>query len=313
MPNMKSPKSPTAKNAWRHSSREEIHEQPVDKPGTLHLVSLPIGNLGDITQRALDVLKSVHTIAAEDTRNTGNLLRHFVIHTQLVACHDHNEQEMAPRIIAQLQSGQDVALVSDAGSPLVSDPGYRIVTAAIAAGLSITALPGANAVLPALQLSGLPPHPFYFNGFLPVRSSARQRAMRDLAVLPATMIFYEAPHRLAEMLEDAVFVLGRERRAAVVREISKKFEETRRGTLYQLQQFYERHPAKGEVVVVIDGQKERAKWEESQVHDAMRDAMAGGATFRDAVEIITAESGWAKKEVYDAGLALRSGNQSSES
>ncbi len=303
---MKSLKSPTAKNASRHSSREEKTTQPGEKAGTLYLVPLPIGNLGDITQRGIGVLKSVHTIAAEDTRNTGNLLRHFDIRAQLLACHDHNEQDVAPKMIAQLQSGQSIALVSDAGSPLVSDPGYRIVQAAIAAGIPMTALPGPNAVLPALQLSGLPPHPFYFHGFLPVRSAARQRALRDLAVLPATLIFYEAPHRLADMLLDAEQVFGEMRRAAVVREISKIYEEARRETLHNLRQHYEIEPPKGEIVVVIEGQKERAKWEESQVHDALRDAMAGGATFRDAVEIITTECGWAKKEVYDVGLVLKS-------
>lgn len=286
-------------------TRGDTGAQPSAAPGTLHLVPLPIGNLGDITQRALDILKSVKTIAAEDTRTTANLLRHFVINTKLVACHDHNEQEMAPKIIAQLQSGQDVALVSDAGTPLVSDPGYRIVAAAIAAGLSIVALPGANAILPALQLSGLPPHPFYFHGFLPTRTSGRQRQLRAISQLSATMVFYEAPHRLTEMLSDAMRVLGRDRPAAVVREISKRFEETRRGTLYQLYEFYMRLPVRGEVVVVIGGQTQSMKWDDAQVRDALAESLASGASFRDAVSIITAESGWPKKEVYDAALLLR--------
>lgn len=266
---------------------------------------LPIGNLQDITLRALDVLKSVNTIAAEDTRTTANLLRHFVIHTKLVACHDHNEQDMAPKIIAQLQSGQDVALVSDAGTPLISDPGYRIVAAAIAAGLSIVALPGANAILPALQLSGLPPHPFYFNGFLPPRMAARERVLRTLSQLPATLVFYEAPHRLPEMLAAALKAFGRERPAAVVREISKKFEETRRGTLHQLATFYDRNPPKGEVVVVIGGQTEDLRWDEAQVREALQESLSSGVSFRDTVALITAESGWPKKEVYDAALLLK--------
>jgi 16S rRNA (cytidine1402-2'-O)-methyltransferase len=301
-----------SKSASGDITRSRVAAQPaaaatvrVIAPGTLHLVPLPIGNLQDITLRALDVLKSVHTIAAEDTRNTGKLLKHFVIKTRLVACHDHNEQVMAPKIIAQLQSGQDVALVSDAGTPLVSDPGYRIVAAAIAAGLSITALPGANAVLPAVQLSGLPPHPFYFNGFLPTRSAARQRHLRSLAQLAATLVFYEAPHRVHEMLEDAEKVFGKARAAAVVREISKKFEETKRGTLHQLREFYSRHPARGEVVVVIGGQTEELKWDEAQVQDALAAALKSGATFRDAVALVATESAWPKKEVYDAALALK--------
>ena len=298
-----------AKHASGDITRSVASVQPAAKgefaSGTLHLVPLPIGNLGDITLRALEVLKSVHTIAAEDTRTTAKLLRHFVINTKLVACHDHNEQTMAPKIVAQLQSGQDIALVSDAGTPLVSDPGYRIVAAAISAGLSITALPGANAILPALQLSGLPPHPFYFNGFLPTRSAARQRTLTVLSHLSATMVFYEAPHRLPEMLEDAQKVFGRDREAAVVREISKKFEEVKRGTLHQLLNFYSGHPVKGEIVVVIQGQVEEAKWGEDQVHEALIAAFGSGSSFRDAVAMIAKDSAWPKKEVYDAALLLK--------
>jgi 16S rRNA (cytidine1402-2'-O)-methyltransferase len=302
---MTAPKTLAKKSALRDHSRPKEAAQPAAAAGTLHLVPLPIGNLGDITLRALEVLKSVHTIAAEDTRTTAKLLRHFVINTRLVACHDHNEQQMAPKIIAQLQSGQDVALVSDAGTPLVSDPGYRIVAAAIAAGLSITALPGANAILPALQLSGLPPHPFYFNGFLPPRQTARRNRLAILSQLEATLVFYEAPHRLAEMLEDAERVFGKSREAAVVREISKKFEEAKRGTLHQLREFYSGHPARGEVVVVIAGQTMISKWDEEQVQEALAAALTRGTSFRDAVAVIAAESNWPKKEVYDAALALK--------
>ena len=245
-------------------------------------------------------------VAAEDTRTTGQLLAHFDLKKELIACHDHNENDLAPRLVGRLQAGENIALVSDAGTPLVSDPGYRIVAAAIAAELPVTALPGANAILPALQLSGLPPHPFYFGGFLPTRSKARTDALRSLKELRATLVFYEAPHRLAEMLADAVSALGTDRRAAVVREISKKFEEARRGALFALRDFYAHNEARGEIVVVIDGTHGAVKWSEDAVREALTGALQSGAPFREAVTIISAQSAWPKREVYDMALKLKS-------
>lgn len=273
--------------------------------GTLYLVATPIGNWGDITPRALEVLRTADIVAAEDTRNSGNLLRHFDIRAELVSYHDHNEQDAAPKLIENLRAGKNIALVSDAGTPLISDPGYRIVAAAIAAEILIVPLPGANAILPALQLSGLPPHPFYFGGFLPPKSKARQNVFADIKTLPATLIFYEAPHRIAEALADASAVLGDDRQAAVVREISKKFEEARRDTLNALAKFYSENEARGEIVLVIAGAAKDEKWDEDMVRDALSRALESGGNFRDAVAITAAESHWPKREVYDMALKLK--------
>lgn len=276
---------------------------------TLYLVPTPIGNLGDMTDRAVKVLQGVDVIAAEDTRNTGNLLRHFDIRTKMIACHDHNEQAVANDLIKKIQAGQSAALVSDAGTPLLSDPGYRIMQTAIAANVKVTALPGANAVLPALQLSGLPAYPFYFGGFLPTRSKARKDQFIALKSLEATLVFYEAPHRIKETLADAVSIFGDTRHAAVVREISKKFEEARRDTLHGLHQFYSREDARGEIVFVIEGAKAGQKWDEENVRDTLADALKSGAPFREAVVIVAAQSGWAKRDVYDLALKQRSDSE----
>jgi len=273
--------------------------------GTLYLVSTPIGNLGDITTRALEILRGVNLVVAEDTRNTGNLLRHFDIRTEMLACHDHNENEMAPRLVEKLRAGQSIAIVSDAGTPLISDPGYRLVAAAIAAQLPIIPVPGANAILPALQLSGLPPRTFYFGGFLSSRTKARCDELALLSALPSTLVFYEAPHRLTDMLVDAVSVLGGDRRAAVVREISKKFEEVRRGALFMLRDFYVHTEVRGEIVVVIEGAQEVVKWSEASVRETLAEAMQNGTPFREAVVILTAQSGWQKRDVYDLALKLK--------
>lgn len=305
------------KSASPKSSPQPPAPQPAEAPlarghvekGTLYLVPTPIGNLGDITQRALEVLRGVNVIAAEDTRSTGSLLKHFGISAQLVACHDHNELQIAGELAGKLQAGQSIAVVSDAGTPLVSDPGYRIMQAAIAANVNVTALPGANAILPALQLSGLPVYPFYFGGFLPSRSKSRKDLLLSVKELGATLVFYEAPHRLVEMLADAESVLGDQRRAAVVREISKKFEEARRDTLFALHHFYQKNEPRGEVVVVIEGASSGQKWEEEQVREALAVALKGGSPFREAVVIISAQSGWPKRDVYDLALKQRSGSE----
>jgi len=255
--------------------------------------------------RALEILRGVNLVVAEDTRNTGNLLRHFDVRAELQACHDHNENEMAPTLVEKLRAGQSIAIVSDAGTPLISDPGYRLVAAAISANLPIIPVPGANAILPALQLSGLPPRTFYFGGFLSSRTKARCDELALLSALPTTLVFYEAPHRLADMLIDAASVLGGDRRAAVVREISKKFEETRRGALFMLRDFYAHAEVRGEIVVVIEGATEIMKWSEASVRESLAEAMKNGTPFREAVVILTAQSGWQKRDVYDLALKLK--------
>ncbi len=324
---MKKPRSPKSKSAEKKSGRaargqkKDIASPEITRPagaaqpdvlprtaqrGVLYLVSTPIGNLGDISARALEILRGVDLVVAEDTRNSGNLLRHFDIRAEMQACHDHNENDIAPRLIEKLRAGRSIAMISDAGTPLVSDPGYRLVQAAIAAEIPIIPVPGANAILPALQLSGLPPRTFYFGGFLSSRGKVRRDELALLAALPSTLIFYEAPHRLAETLADAASVLGKDRRAAVVREISKKFEEARRGPLFMLRDHYARSEARGEIVIVIEGAMEVVKWSEDSVRAALAEAMTGGTPFREAVAIIHAQAGWAKRDVYDLALKLKS-------
>ncbi|MFN4089998.1 MAG: 16S rRNA (cytidine(1402)-2'-O)-methyltransferase, partial [Alphaproteobacteria bacterium] len=219
------------------------------EPG-LHLVATPIGNLEDITLRALRVLREADLVACEDTRHTGRLLRHYGIAAKLVPYHDHNADEARPRLLRRLADGGKLALVSDAGTPLVSDPGFKLVRAARAQGSRVTAVPGACAAIVALQLSGLPPDRFLFAGFLPPRRAARRATLEELRAVPATLIFYEGPSRLAGALADMRDVFG-DRPAAVARELTKLFEEVRAETLGELAAVYGAAPAKGEVVVLV--------------------------------------------------------------
>lgn len=223
-----------------------------DTAGTLYLVSTPIGNLEDLTRRALRVLAEVDLIACEDTRHTRKLLDHYGIKTKTISYHEHNERERADELAARLAEGLSIALVSDAGTPAVSDPGYRLVRAAIEHGASVVPVPGATALVAALTASGLPTDEFFFGGFLPARSTARRARLSQLRALPATLVFYEAPHRIADTLRDARELLG-EREAAVARELTKLHEEIARGRLSELiEKFSGDHAARGEMVLVID-------------------------------------------------------------
>ncbi|HVF55309.1 MAG TPA: 16S rRNA (cytidine(1402)-2'-O)-methyltransferase [Pyrinomonadaceae bacterium] len=223
--------------------------------GTLYLVATPIGNLEDITARALRVLGEVKLIACEDTRHTRVLLERFGIKTKTVSYHEHNERERAAELCAMLETGADIAVVSDAGTPGISDPGYRIVRAAIEHGASVVPVPGAAAFVAALVASGLPTDEFYFGGFLPARTHARRTRFNEVAQIPATLVFYETPHRIAASLADAREILG-EREAAVARELTKLHEEIARGRLSELAvRFRSETAARGEMVLVIDRRK----------------------------------------------------------
>jgi 16S rRNA (cytidine1402-2'-O)-methyltransferase len=221
-------------------------------PGTLYVVATPIGNLGDITQRAIQTLKEVDLIACEDTRHTRKLLQHFGINTKTISYHEHNEEQRGGQLIEMLNQGHDIAVVSDAGTPAISDPGFRLVRAAIENKVEVVSVPGASALITALVAAGLPTDEFFFAGFLPARVGARQSRLRELSSIPGTLIFYEAPHRLAAALKDAHEILG-ERQAVVARELTKLHEEIRRGHLSELAQYYsiEEGP-RGEIVVLID-------------------------------------------------------------
>jgi 16S rRNA (cytidine1402-2'-O)-methyltransferase len=221
--------------------------------GTLYIVATPIGNLEDITQRALRVLREADLVACEDTRRTRVLLNHFGIKTRTISYHEHNERERAEEICKLLASGKNVALVSDAGTPLINDPGFRVAYAAIEQDLQVVPIPGPTAFVSALVASGLPSDEFYFAGFLPARANARRARLEELSAIPATLVFYEAPHRIGATLKDALDTLGN-RRAAVARELTKIHEEVARGNLCTLtERFGPDTRARGEMVLIISG------------------------------------------------------------
>lgn len=223
--------------------------------GTLFIVATPIGNLADLSPRGLDTLRKVAAICAEDTRHTRQLLSHYGVEQSLVALHEHNESDVAERIVARLQSGDSLALVSDAGTPLVSDPGFRLVAAARAAGIKVSPIPGPCALIAALSAAGLPSDRFAFEGFLPAKAGARRERLQRLAAEPRTLIFYESSHRIEDTLADAVATFGPERPAAIARELTKLFETVLDGTLAVLQARVAADPdqRKGEFVLLIQG------------------------------------------------------------
>jgi 16S rRNA (cytidine1402-2'-O)-methyltransferase len=280
---------------------------PANLPEGLVLVSTPIGNLGDVTARAIAVLKAADTVLCEDTRVTSRLCAAFGIAAPLLALHDHNEDGRIPQVLQKLREGKLVALVSDAGTPLVSDPGYRLVRAALAEGLKVGAVPGPNAALLALTLSGLPPHPFLFLGFLPPKQAARRAALARLraaerAGLSATLLCHESPHRVAETLADMADLLG-PRPAAVARELTKRFEEVRRGTLAELAAAYAVQPPRGEVTLAIGPPPEDPAPTADDLDASLRAALVGH-TLKEAVAIVTASTGLPRREVYARALTL---------
>jgi 16S rRNA (cytidine1402-2'-O)-methyltransferase len=220
--------------------------------GILYLVPTPIGNLKDITLRAIETLQNADGILAEDTRTSGKLLKHYQINTPLRAYHMHNEHKISAALVEQLKAGQSLALITDAGTPGISDPGYLLARKAIDAGVNVQTLPGATAFVPALVNSGLPSHNFVFEGFLPPKKG-RQTKLKELATEKRTLVFYESPYRLERTLRDLAKYLGAERTASFSREISKKFEDTQRGTLAELAEYANQHLPKGEFVICVGG------------------------------------------------------------
>ena len=274
-------------------------------PAGLYVVATPIGNLRDVTFRALSVLAAAAAVLAEDTRITKRLLAHYGITTPLLTYNDHSSEAVRERMIHRLREGEALALVSDAGTPLVSDPGYRLVQAAIAAGLPVTPIPGPSAMLTALVVSGLPTDRFFFEGFLPAKSGARRTRLQAIAGIPGTLILYEAPHRLPEMLADAAEILG-ERPAVVARELTKLFETVRRGDLPDLaRQFAREGPPKGEIVVLVgEGTAGTPGPEADAALDARIEAALARHSIKDAAALVAAETGLPKRDVYARALAL---------
>jgi 16S rRNA (cytidine1402-2'-O)-methyltransferase len=271
------------------------------------LVSTPIGNLGDMTPRAREALRAADLILCEDTRHTARLLAAIGVKARLQPLHEHNEDASIPAVLEMLRRGRRVALVSDAGVPLVSDPGYRLVRAAIAAGVAVGAVPGPNAAITALVLSGLPPLPFLLLGFAPPRQAARRAGFGSIraaerAGLSATLIWYEAPHRLADTLADMADAFGA-RAAAVARELTKRFEEVRRGPLSDLAAHYAANAARGEVTIVV-GPPEQDDPED--LDGRLRTALATNS-LKDAAALVATATGLPRKLVYARALALSAG------
>jgi 16S rRNA (cytidine1402-2'-O)-methyltransferase len=272
--------------------------------GTLYLVGTPIGNLEDITFRAVRILREAALVLCEDTRQSRKLLDRYGIQSATLSYHEHNEAERTPELIARLLGGATLALVSDAGMPLVSDPGYRLVSAAIENGIKVVPVPGPSAILAALTASGLAADAFYFGGFLPARAGARRRALAALRDLPATMVFYEAPHRILEALEDIERVLGA-RQIAVARELTKIHEEFVRGTAAEVRgSLAARGSIKGEITVVIARATERPA-DDTPLEEAVAAAERDGRGRMDAIKAVARRRGLSKREVYDAVQAAR--------
>lgn len=266
-------------------------------PGKLCVVATPIGNLEDITFRAVRLLKEADWIACEDTRTTGNLLRHYSISTRTVSYHDHNEAGRSAELIARLTQGETGALVSDAGTPLVSDPGYRLVHEALAAGITVEAVPGASALLSALVVSGLPVDQFHFGGFLPAKQGARIRLLESLLPREETLVFYEAPHRIVEALRDVEQVFPN-RQVAAARELTKLHEEVLRGRACEIRRTLEsRASVRGEFVLLIAKELERPA-DELPVEEAIARLVAAGIGRMDAIKTVARERGLSKRDVY---------------
>lgn len=273
--------------------------------GILYIVATPIGNLQDITLRALDTLKSVDLIAAEDTRHSKKLLEHYNVTTRLLALHDHNEREKYPYLLSLLEEGKSIALISDAGTPLISDPGYHLVTALRAAGIKIVPVPGACAAIAALSVAGLPTDQFLFVGFLPSKSQARQNRLSELKLIESTLIFYEAPHRILDLITDVIQVFGDERQLVIARELTKTFETILSGSAAEILQKLKADPHQqlGEFVVLIEGKTQETAKEMQQALQVYQ-ILAKELPMKQAVQLAAEISKIKKNALYEQALKL---------
>ncbi len=278
-------------------------------PGTLFIVATPIGNLADLTERARATLREVELIAAEDTRHSGALLAHFGISTPLVALHEHNEAARVDELVARMAAGAQIALISDAGTPLISDPGYRLVAAAGAAGIAVRPIPGACAAIAALSVAGLATDRFAFEGFLPQRRAARRARLKALAAESRTLVFYEAPHRVVETLEDLAGELGGGRPAVLARELTKLHETVYRGTLAELlvRAATDASMARGEGVLVVAGAPavDDAAAADAAQQDKLLRALLPALPLSAAVDLVVELTGLRRNRVYERALQLR--------
>jgi len=268
--------------------------------GTLYVVGTPIGNLEDISLRALRILREVSLIAAEDTRTTRKLLARYGIETPLTSYHEHNKLTKLDYLLETLRQ-KDVALVSEAGMPGLSDPGYELIRAAIAAGVPVVPVPGPSALVSALVISGLPTDSFLYLGFLPRQAAARRRLLRSVAGERRTLVAFEAPHRLLKALNDIADILG-DRMLAVARELTKMHEEVWRGTVGEAIAWFTAHPPRGEFTLVIGGAVEPEQWDEARVRAEIERLLAEGVSRREAIGLVAQAAGWPRREVYRVAL-----------
>lgn len=275
--------------------------------GTLYVVATPIGNFEDFTRRAEQTLKNSQIIAAEDTRHSGHLLSAYSINTPTTACHDHNEGQKVPELIARMQQGEHISLISDAGTPLISDPGFRLVRAAHEAGIRVVPIPGACAAISALSASGLPSDRFSFEGFLPAKTHARKQTLEELKKDTRTLIFYEAPHRIVDSLIDCVEVLGRDRDACMAREITKTFETIKKATLGELLAFVQSdsNQERGEIVLVIGGFNAEQEVENTEATDKLLKRLLKDLPVKPAAQLAAELTGLKKNELYQRALQLK--------
>ena len=270
--------------------------------GTLYVVATPIGNLEDITLRALRVLKEVDVIAAEDTRHTQILLNHYGIRTPLTSYHEHNEKTKARQLMSRLERGEQIALVSDAGTPAISDPGYRLAVEAIRGGIPVIPIPGASALTAVLSAGGLPTDRFVFDGFLPAKKQERRARLRALSSETRTLVIYEAPHRLTETLNDLAEILG-DREIVLAREVSKVHEEFLRGRLTEVAKQVAGREIKGELTLLIGGSRGQSEVSQEQIEEEIRKLKDDGLRVKEIAEILGEKYGYSKKEIYRLALA----------
>ena len=274
-----------------------------DNKNKLYLVPTPLGNLGDMTIRAIEVLKMVDIVFCEDTRVTKELLKHFEITKKLVSCHEHNESNMVEEAKKYLDEGQNIALVTDQGTPIISDPGYKVVSSLMQAGYDVVSLPGPTAFVPALTVSGLPPQPFLFYGFLNSKKGLREKELKNLQNYPYTMIFYEAPHRIEEMLQSLLEIFGN-RRISISREISKIYEEIYQGTIEEVQEEV-KEGIKGEIVVVVEGNQKMVDFSTLTIEEHVNLYMDDGLSSKEAIKKVATERNIPKSIVYNEYHKIR--------
>lgn len=274
-----------------------MSQKSYDNSPTLYLIPTPIGNMEDITIRAINTLKMVDVVFCEDTRVTGQLLKYLDISKKLISSHNYNESGNKEKLLEYLSSGSNVGLVSDRGTPIISDPGYDLAKFAIEEGYNVVSLPGATALIPALTSSGISPMPFYYYGFLNSKDSARRKELEFLKNIDATLILYEAPHRINKTLKDLGNILGNNRKISISREITKKYEEIYRGTIGQL--IEQENVYKGELVIVVEGNKETTEYKTLTISEHINLYIEDGKSSMDAIKIVAKERGMKKSEVYD--------------